>query len=130
MVDFGRDFEATDTITAIARALEGLAVLVLIISIYNLRRSLNIAPQPVIDGKFQNHGIYKYIRHPMYTAVFLIAFGIALNSGSYQKFGVVVLLFIFFRIKTQYEEGLLLEKYPGYKEYMKNTGRYLPVFPK
>ncbi len=127
-VDFGRNFEATTTITATARALEGLAVVILVVGIYNLRRSLNIAPQPVKDGQLQSHGIYRYIRHPMYTAVFLITTGIAINSGSYWKFGVLALLIIFFHIKTEYEESLLVAKYPGYKKYMKNTGRYFPVF--
>jgi len=127
-VDFGRNFEATTTTTTTARALAALAVVILVVGIYNLRRSLNIAPQPVKDGQLQSYGIYRYIRHPMYTAVFLITTGIAINSGSYWKFGVLALLIIFFRIKTEYEERLLLAKYPEYKKYMKNTGRYFPVF--
>jgi len=126
--DFSRDLEATTMTTNIARALEGLALAILFVSIYNLRQSLNIAPQPVNNGELQSGGIYKYIRHPMYTAVFLVTTGIALNSGSYWKFVVALLIIIFFRVKTQYEEGLLKAKYPGYKKYMKSTGRYFPVF--
>lgn len=126
--DFGRNFEATTMTITIARVLEGLALAILFVSIYDLRHSLSIAPQPVENGELQSGGIYKYIRHPMYTAVFLVTTGIALNSGSYWKFVVALLIFIFFRIKTQYEEGLLKAKHPGYKKYMKNTGKYFPVF--
>lgn len=126
--DFGRDFTATTTTTIIAKALMGLAAVILLVSVYNLRHSLNIAPQPVKKGRMQGRGIYKYIRHPMYSAVFLIIASIALSSGSYWKIGVATLLFIFFRIKTEYEEGLLKKKYPDYEKYMKSTGKYFPVF--
>ncbi len=63
----------------------------------------------------------------MYAAVFLITTGIAINSGSYWKFGVAAIVFVFFFIKTKYEENLLKAKYLGYEKYMKNTGRYFPI---
>ena len=101
-----------------------------LVAIYNLRHSLSIAPQPIKKGQLEAQGIYHYIRHPMYLSVFLVSIGIAVNSGSYAKFVIVALIIIFFRVKTGYEESMLRKKYPSYEKYMKNTGRYLPVFYK
>ncbi len=125
---FPVDYTVTPFLGLMAHIFEGAAVIVGIVAIYNLRHSLSITPHPVEKGQFEAKGIYRYIRHPMYTAVFLVSIGIALNSGSYWKFAVVAALVIFFRIKTEYEEGLLVKRYPGYKDYIKNTGRYFPMF--
>lgn len=105
---------------------EGLAIAVGIVAIYNLRHSLSVAPQPIKKGQMEANCIYRYIRHPMYLSVFLVSIGIAINSGSYYKFIIVGLIIIFFRIKTEYEENLLIQKYPDYKKYAQETGRYLP----
>lgn len=125
--NFERDFAVTTFATIVATILVVSAFIIFIFSVYSLRNSLNVAPQPVKDGQMQSRGIYKYVRHPMYAAVFLITTGIAINSGSYWKFGVAAIVFVFFFIKTKYEENLLKAKYLGYEKYMKNTGRYFPI---
>ncbi len=125
---FPVNYEVTPALRLTAYSFEILAVVIGIVAIYNLRHSLSIAPQPIEKGQFEVEGIYRYVRHPMYLSVFLVSIGIAINSGSYYKFVIVALIIVFFLIKTEYEEGLLKKRYPNYKKYMKNTGRYLPVF--
>lgn len=125
---FPADFIVTSFLRLTAYIFEGLAVIVGIVAIYNLRHSLSIAPQPVEKGQLEAEGIYRHIRHPMYLSVFLVSIGVAINSGSYYKFLLAALIIVFFRVKTGYEEALLIKQYPNYKKYMKNTGRYLPVF--
>lgn len=125
-VSYSQNYTVAPLIVWTTYVLEGLAVLVGAIAIFNLRHSLNVAPQPVSKGKLQVQGIYRYIRHPMYTSVFLLSAGVAISSGSYIKLGILLLVLVFFYIKTGYEESLLLKEYPKYREYQEATGKYLP----
>jgi len=101
-------------------------LLILMKAIYDLRRSLSVAPAPSKNGKLQTKGIYKLIRHPMYLAVWFIFGGGVLRSGSYVKVILFLALIVFFIIKTKHEEKLLIEKYPGYEKYKKQVGTYCP----
>jgi protein-S-isoprenylcysteine O-methyltransferase Ste14 len=77
------------------------------------------------------HGIYKYIRHPLYTlgSALFITFGVIADSWFYAMMGV--LAFIAVAIRTPKEEANLIEKFGDeYREYMKRTGRFLPRLTK
>lgn len=100
---------------------------ILLRAIYDLRKSLAIAPTPRQNGTLQTHGIYGYIRHPMYVAVWLIFGSLALRSGNYWKISLFIGIVVFFLQKARYEESLLLAKYPGYKNYQKKVGAYFPM---
>jgi len=73
-------------------------------------------------------GLYRTVRHPMYTALFLSLLAILLltrNSlvGAVPLVGLCVILL--FRIP--HEESAMIEKFgDAYREYMKRTGRFLP----
>ncbi|MEJ5312331.1 MAG: isoprenylcysteine carboxylmethyltransferase family protein [Anaerolineae bacterium] len=71
-------------------------------------------------------GPYAYIRHPLYTAYFALAIGLALINPSLPMLLVVIYAFVDFSQATRREEKLLVERLPGYAEYMARTPRYLP----
>ncbi len=79
------------------------------------------------EHKLATNGIYKYIRHPLYTigSSFIVAFGMMADNWFISMFGV--LAFILMAIRTPKEEANLIEKFGDeYREYMKRTGRFLP----
>lgn len=79
------------------------------------------------EHKLATNGIYKYIRHPLYTigSSFIISFGVIADNWLIALFGV--LAFILMAIRTPKEEANLIEKFGDeYREYMKRTGRFLP----
>jgi protein-S-isoprenylcysteine O-methyltransferase Ste14 len=79
------------------------------------------------EHKLATNGIYKYIRHPLYTigSSFIISFGMMADNWFIAMFGV--LAFILMAIRTPKEEANLIEKFGDeYREYMKRTGRFLP----
>lgn len=79
------------------------------------------------EHKLATNGIYKYIRHPLYTigSSFIISFGIMADNWFIALFGI--LAFILMAIRTPKEEANLVEKFGDeYREYMKRTGRFLP----
>jgi protein-S-isoprenylcysteine O-methyltransferase Ste14 len=81
------------------------------------------------EHKLVTNGIYRYIRHPLYTfgSSLFISFGMMADSWFIATLGI--LTFILMAIRTPKEEANLIEKFGDeYREYMKRTGRFLPKF--
>lgn len=79
------------------------------------------------EHKLVTHGIYRYIRHPLYTfgSSMFISFGMMSDSWYIAALGI--LTFIIMAIRTSKEEANLIEKFGDeYRDYMKRTGRFLP----
>lgn len=112
---------------SIGGALELIGLAILAVSIYDLRKSLTVLPLPVRSGELQVRGMYKSMRHPMYTAVLILSLGIAIGSNRVIKYVLLAGLIVLFNFKARYEEQLLLKKYSGYKGYMLKTPRFLPL---
>ncbi|HEX9840651.1 MAG TPA: isoprenylcysteine carboxylmethyltransferase family protein [Anaerolineales bacterium] len=73
-------------------------------------------------------GPYLYVRHPMYTALFLSMSAILLLTRNRIVGGVpLVGLCVIVLPRIQREERAMIEKFgDAYREYMKRTGRFLP----
>jgi protein-S-isoprenylcysteine O-methyltransferase Ste14 len=110
----------------VGTVLEWIGILGILISAYSIRRSLTAMPLPKEHGKLATNGLYKYVRHPMYTSVLLFSLGLALSSGEIYKYLLVVGLSILFYYKSVYEEIYLARKYVDYKNYTKRTPRFIP----
>jgi protein-S-isoprenylcysteine O-methyltransferase Ste14 len=98
------------------------------ISAFNIREVLTVEPLPKADGKLSTDGLYKYVRHPMYSSVLLLSLGIALVSGNVFKYLLVIALAILFYYKSNYEEHFLSRKYKNYSRYAKKTPKFFPNF--
>jgi protein-S-isoprenylcysteine O-methyltransferase Ste14 len=82
------------------------------------------------EHKLITHGPYRWVRHPMYTALFLMGFGWFLLTANLAV-GIPLMagiaLVVLSRIEN--EETMLTEIFgDAYREYMKGTGRFIPVF--
>ncbi len=83
------------------------------------------------EHKLVTHGIYRWVRHPLYTigSSLFVAFG--MMADNWFIAGMGILTFILMAIRTSKEEANLIEKFGDeYREYMKHTGRFLPKFSK
>jgi len=72
-------------------------------------------------------GIYHYIRHPLYSSLFLLAWGIFFKSPSW--LGVVLAIAAtFFLVATAKADESECTRFFGaqYQEYMKTTKRFVP----
>lgn len=85
-----------------------------------------ITPKPNASVGLVDSGIYRYIRHPLYTGVLLGALGVAIGHGHALVLVIALLLVVFFAVKARFEEKLLRQTYPTYAEYMTRTGRFIP----
>ena len=89
------------------------------------RRSFHASADPTAGGLVTN-GPYRYIRHPIYTAVCLFGWGAVLTHWSALSAALGVLLVGGGLVRMLCEERLLTRSYPEYLEYSKATKRMLP----
>ena len=89
------------------------------------RRSFHLAANPT-EGGLVTTGPYRFIRHPIYTAVCLFAgAGAAAHlSGTTALLGCLVLASALARIGC--EEQLVSARYPEYRAYAARTWRMIP----
>lgn len=116
-------------VAAIGDIVELAGIIVLILSVYDLRKSLTALPAPTRNGQLQVRGLYRYVRHPMYVGVLTLSLGIAISGNTLLHYLLVAALYVLFTYKARYEEKLLIAKYPGYKSYMQRTPRFIPRIP-
>jgi protein-S-isoprenylcysteine O-methyltransferase Ste14 len=87
---------------------------------------VNIADIPL--GKPWNKGLYRYSRHPMTLAGYLILIGAGIASASWIFLLFSIVCIILGAIPTIAEERFCLEKFgTAYREYMKRTPRWIGI---
>lgn len=88
--------------------------------------NFNIHPTPRADGKLVAHGPYRWIRHPMYTAVMLLGLACALTRGdvlAWLLWGVLCLVLV---SKAVLEERWMAALHPSYAHYQSRTRWFIP----
>jgi protein-S-isoprenylcysteine O-methyltransferase Ste14 len=92
-----------------------------------MRKSkIRITPEVAKDAKLIKDGPYKFVRHPMYTAVLCASLGMLFSNPSIISLISYFLLMIILSIKISCEEKLLLQYFPDYKVYIKTTHKLIP----
>jgi protein-S-isoprenylcysteine O-methyltransferase Ste14 len=111
----------------------GLVLVGLLIGLYAItehgrvnRGGPSALPTPNQQADLITSGLYKRIRHPIYTGVLMVALGITIWHGHFIILTASILLVGLLTYKSLYEEELLRAQYPQYQEYMQSTGRFLP----
>ena len=91
-----------------------------------LGSALTPLPHPRDGSRLREDGIYRYLRHPIYTGLIVASFGWALAWQSSWGLGYVVLVFLFFDRKAAREEQWLCSHYRGYDNYAIRVRRFFP----
>ncbi|MCS6927871.1 MAG: isoprenylcysteine carboxylmethyltransferase family protein [Saprospiraceae bacterium] len=107
-------------------ALATIGMSILIWALLNIGHSLTPFPTPKSSGKLVTTGIYRWARHPIYSGILMIALGLALFSQSGWRMLLFVALGVLFLAKSNYEEKLLIQRYPEYVKYRQHVGRFGP----
>ena len=106
--------------------LVGLGALLIGIALLQLSDRLSPFPTPKGNARLLQNGVFKWMRHPIYTGILFVFSGWAFYRESANELLVSLALFILFFFKARYEERRLQEVFPDYAEYKKRTGRFLP----
>ena len=86
----------------------------------------NIVPDPKVTGELVQHGPYRLIRHPMYSALLLLTLALVCDTPSIFRWLLWVALLVNFVVKLSYEEQLLAAHYASYRAYQAVTKRLIP----
>ncbi|NNC91363.1 MAG: isoprenylcysteine carboxylmethyltransferase family protein [Acidimicrobiia bacterium] len=108
---------------AVGWALIGSALVIGVGAALSLGGNLTPYPKPVAAGTMVEHGLYRVVRHPIYTAVIVGMIGIALRGGDWVSLALAIGLVPFFYAKSTFEEGHLVEQYPSYVDYQRRVQR-------
>lgn len=72
-------------------------------------------------------GMYQIVRHPLYASIILMFYGACLVYQNIISFIAVSVIFVpFMYYRANQEENLLLQRFPQYQEYRRNTGMLFP----
>ncbi|MBM3178764.1 MAG: isoprenylcysteine carboxylmethyltransferase family protein [Chloroflexi bacterium] len=101
--------------------------------IYWLFSSIGSGISPTVgtrkEHKLVTHGIYRWVRHPLYSVGTLLFLSFATIADSWFIAAMAVLAFILLAIRLPNEEAHLIKKFGDeYRQYMKTTGAFLPKF--
>jgi protein-S-isoprenylcysteine O-methyltransferase Ste14 len=88
--------------------------------------NFNIRPEPRAGGRLVQEGPYRWIRHPMYSALLLGALGVARAADGVAPWLALAALAAVLWAKARAEEAALRALHPGYAEYQQRTRRFVP----
>ncbi len=106
-----------------------LGLVLIAVAASGLGRLVTPTPVPRAGGDLVTDGLYRFVRHPIYTGVLLVVGALVVPSGNWATLAVSVLTVAFFYAKSTWEEQRLAERYPGYAEYRMRTPRFFPRLP-
>ncbi|MFB6319028.1 methyltransferase family protein [Saccharicrinis sp. FJH54] len=94
---------------------------------YLIGKNWSLSVQKKENHELIQKGIYKFIRHPIYTGLLLLFTGNMLIVGDYRGIIAVLIVLISFLIKIKKEEKILTEIFGNqYSDYKSNTKALLP----
>jgi protein-S-isoprenylcysteine O-methyltransferase Ste14 len=74
-----------------------------------------------------DQGIFKYIRHPLYSSLLFLTWGIFLKNTSYSLFAVSLISTVFLYLTAILDEKECINFFGDkYREYMKRSKRFIP----
>jgi len=102
-------------------------ILSLWVVIYNRFGNWSVFPQPKEHSQLIMKGPYRFMRHPMYTAVILGGFSCVAHNQTLQSTVSLLTLIVILNIKARYEEKLLRFHFSDYSAYQSATpNRFIP----
>ena len=114
------DWNAGSTVLWLAGLLLGLWAVA-----SNRPGNFNIRPAPKAGGRLVQHGPYRWVRHPMYSALLLLAAGCALALATLSAWGLWLALLAVLRIRPRWKKAWMTRA-PDYAGYRARTRRFLP----
>lgn len=125
----GRSDWATPTwLDAVAGVLVVAGLGIVAVAALRLGTALTPTPVPTNSATLSTDGLYRFVRHPIYTGVLAVVVGVTVRSGSWIHLAIGAVTYLFFDRKAAWEERLLTERYGNYPAYAARTPKFVPRF--
>ena len=113
------------TVACTVAMIAGLAVMV--IGATGLGRGLTATPLPNAHARLRTGGLYRFVRHPIYSGLLLTMASITVASGSGFRLLTLGVLVLLLTVKARWEEARLTQRFEGYANYAARTPRFIPI---
>lgn len=92
------------------------------------RKNLGLAFSGIVPPEVVQHGPYRYVRHPLYTAYSIFWLSCAFLTASYMVGALAVAIVFLYGLAARAEERDILRSNlgPAYRDYRKRTGLLIP----
>lgn len=119
--------EHTNLVGIIGLSISIIGAIIACSSRYKLGRNWSLSVQRKENHQLIQDGIYKFVRHPIYTGLLLLFIGNAIIVGDYRAIIAVLIVFVSLWLKLKKEEKLLTETFgTEYTEYKNHTKALIP----
>ena len=126
----GFEFHDNAFFTYIGIAISSIAITLFISSKITLGNNYSPCYDQRKPNNITSSGLYRYIRHPIYSSNVLLLVGTFIISGSYLMLINILILSLFYAVSAYREEKYLVNNFTYYKTYSKNTGMFIPRYKK
>jgi protein-S-isoprenylcysteine O-methyltransferase Ste14 len=92
----------------------------------DLRSGFTPLPRPIDGAPLIEDGVYRVVRHPIYSGVVLMALGGGLLTASPASLLGAAALVVLFDLKSRREEAWLRARHPAYAAYRSRTRKLIP----
>lgn len=93
--------------------------------VWRQRRPFSVTPLPDAHPRLVTDGPYRWVRHPMYTALLALVLPAAFSGGPASIATGAALLAVLW-VKHRFEDRLLARRFPDHAGYAARTGGLLP----
>jgi protein-S-isoprenylcysteine O-methyltransferase Ste14 len=104
----------------------GIGLVLMVVAAAALGRGLTAAPLPNEHAELRTTGLYRHVRHPIYTGLLLSAIAYSVRSSSAWVAATCILLVVLINVKARWEERRLTQRFPDYAAYSEHTPRFIP----
>lgn len=94
--------------------------------VFSLGNNLSPFPRPKDDSEFVKRGVYRIVRHPIYSGLLFLALGWSLLQTSTAALVLTIVLGFFFDRKSAREEVWLSQKFAAYGNYRTRVRKLIP----
>ena len=103
-----------------------LGTVIALIAAINLGKNLTPLPKPKDNAELVQAGLYRWVRHPIYFGVIVLSLGWGLIQQSTLVWLYVLIIAIFFDIKSRKEERWLVARFSTYGDYQGRVRKLIP----